>query len=242
MTINRLVALTIMTIGAVALSGCGDAHETTREHPVNCGGHPALRASGSTAQANAMTRFAAAFGRACPGQSLTYQANGSGAGINEFMDSKTDFGGSDSPLPKGEDARSPHRCGAPVWNLPMVFAQAHHLSMAKMITSAGPEPVAINPTSAGQTISAAWFLRDGNDLALDTISFYRPNRPRSYPIVLATYEVVCSKYPDPQVGAAVRAFLQSAIGAGQDGLADHGYVPIPDEFKARLVTAINAIT
>jgi len=122
------------------------------------------------------------------------------------------------------------------------FAQTQHLNMASVITSAGPDPVAISAASVGKTISAAWFIKKGNDLALDTISFYRPNKPDSYPIVLATYEIVCSKYPDSQVGAAVKAFLQSAIGAGQDGLADNGYIPIPQEFKSRLSTAIDAIS
>src|SRR5205823_4074 len=31
-------------------------------------------------------------------------------------------------------------------------------------------------------------------------------------------------------------------GAGQKGLADNGYIPIPDAFKARLSTSIDAIT
>jgi len=94
----------------------------------------------------------------------------------------------------------------------------------------------------GKTISGAWFIKEGNDLALDTISFYRPNQPDSYPIVLATYEIVCSKYPDPQVGTAVKAFLRSTIGAGQNGLADNGYIPIPDPFKSRLSKAVDAIS
>jgi phosphate transport system substrate-binding protein len=59
--------------------------------------------------------------------------------------------------------------------------------------------------------------------------------------VLATYEIVCSKYPDPQVGAAVKAFLQSTIGAGQNGLADNGYIPVPESFKSRMSASINAI-
>ena len=67
-------------------------------------------------------------------------------------------------------------------------------------------------------------------------------QPGSYPIVLATYEIVCSKYPDAQAGTAVKAFLQSTIGAGQNGLADNGYIPIPDAFKSRLSTAVNAIS
>jgi phosphate transport system substrate-binding protein len=69
-----------------------------------------------------------------------------------------------------------------------------------------------------------------------------PNRPGSYPIVLATYEIVCSKYPDSQVGVAVKAFLQSTIGAGQNGLADNGYIPISDGFKSRLSTAVNPVS
>lgn len=123
------------------------------------------------------------------------------------------------------------------------FAQAQHLNMAKIITSAGPDPVAISADSVEKTIGGANILKKlGNDLAIDTISFYRPNQPGSYPIVLATYELVCSKYPDPQVGMAVRAFLQSTIDAGQNGLADIGYSPIPDALKSRLSAAVNAIS
>ncbi len=368
--LNRFgVGASVLVAGAALLSACGGDHHTagggasTSASPakVACGGKPALRASGSTAQQNAMTRFVKAFEQACPGQSLNYTPNGSGAGISEFLGNQTDFAGSDSPLSADEYARAQQRCGSPAWNLPVVFgpiaiafnvhgvsglsldgptaarifnggittwndpaiqvlnpgatlpgepirvvfrsdesgttdnfqryldtasngawskgagktfngsvgegakgndgaaaavkrtegaitynewsfAQAQHLNMAKVITSAGPDPVTIGADSVGKTISAAWFIKQGNDLALDTISFYRPNQPGAYPIVLATYEIVCSKYSDPQVGVAVRAFLRSTIGAGQDGLADNGYIPIPQEFKPRLSAAIDAIS
>ena len=88
---------------------------------VNCGGKKALKASGSTAQANAMTRFVKAFEQACPGQTLNYTANGSGAGISEFNGNQTDFGGSDSPLAQNESTAAQQRCGSPAWNLPVVF-------------------------------------------------------------------------------------------------------------------------
>ena len=122
------------------------------------------------------------------------------------------------------------------------FAEAQRLGVAKVITSAGPDPVAISTDSVGKTIASAYIIKQGNDLVLDTISFYRPNQPGAYPIVLATYEIVCSKYPDPQVGVAVKAFLQSTIGAGQNGLADNGYIPVPDTFMSRLSAAVNAIS
>jgi phosphate transport system substrate-binding protein len=367
--LNRFgAALSILATGTVMLSGCGgdnnatggSATTGTSSANVSCGGKKTLKASGSTAQENAMTRFVNAFEQACPGQSLNYTANGSGAGISEFTGNQTDFGGSDSPLVPSEYAAAQKRCGSPAWNLPVVFgpiaiaynvkgvtslnldgptaakifnggintwndpailalnagvtlpaepirvvfrndqsgttdnfqkyldtasdgawgkaagktfnggvgegakgndgvaaaikstegavgynewsfAQAEGLGMAKIITSAGPDPVAISVDSVGKTIASAFIIRQGNDLVLDTISFYRPNQPGSYPIVLATYEIVCSKYPDSQVGTAVKAFLQSTIGAGQNGLADNGYIPVPNEFKSRLSTAVNAI-
>jgi phosphate transport system substrate-binding protein len=96
--------------------------------------------------------------------------------------------------------------------------------------------------SIGKTIAGAWVSGKSNDLVLNTMSFYRPTQPGAYPIVVATYEIVCSKYPDRRVGAAVEAFLQSTIGGGQAGLGDNGYIPIPDAWKLWLRAAVNAIT
>lgn len=370
MKLNRFGGLVgVLTAGAFVISGCGSDNNapggssatSAPSGKVACGGAKTLKASGSTAQANAMTRFVKAFEQACPGQTLNYTPNGSGAGIHEFTGKQTDFGGSDSPLSHDEYAAAQQRCGSPAWNLPTVFgpiavtynisgvsslnldgptlaklfngsitswndgaiqalnagvtlpnqpvhvvfrsdesgttdnfqkyldaasngawgkgagkkfnggvgegakgndgtsaavkgtdgsisynewsfAQAQHLNMAKIVTSASPDPVAISTDSVGKTIAGAAITGQGNDLVLDTISFYRPSQAGAYPIVLATYEIVCSKYPDAQVGAAVKAFLQSTIGAGQSGLADNGYIPIPDSFGSRLSAAANAIS
>jgi phosphate transport system substrate-binding protein len=367
--LNRFgAALSLLSTGALILSGCGsDTNATggnaatgTSSAKVSCGGKKTLKASGSTAQANAMTRFTNAFEHACPNQTLNYTANGSGAGISEFTGNQTDFGGSDSPLSQNEYAAAQQRCNSPAWNLPVVFgpiaitynvnglsslnldgptaakifngaittwndpaiqalnsgvtlpaepihvvfrndesgttdnfqkyldaassgawgkgtgkafkggvgegakgndgtsaaikgtegsitynewsfAQARKLSIANIVTSAGPDAVAISTDSVGKTISGALISGQGNDLVLDTVSFYKPTQPGSYPIVLATYEIVCSKYPDVGVGTAVKAFLQSTIGAGQNGLGDNGYIPIPDAFKSKLSNAVDAI-
>jgi phosphate transport system substrate-binding protein len=378
---NRFrAALSVLATGALLLSGCcsenkagstaggssasaagGSATAAVLPRKVDCGGTKTLRASGSTAQANAMTRFVIAFEQACPGQTLNYTPNGSGAGISEFTGNQTDLGGSDSPLAQNEYSAAQQRCGSPAWNLPVVFgpiaitynvkgltslnldapttakifnggittwndpaiqglntgvslpaepihvvfrndqsgttdnfqkyldaasngawgkgtgktfnggvgegargndgtsaaikategaitynewsfAQRKNLSMAKIITSAGPDAVAISADSVGKTISGAAVTGQGNDMVLDTVTFYNPTQPGAYPIVLATYEIVCSKYRDPQVGAAVKAFLQSTIGAGQNGLADNGYIPVPDAWKVFLGSAVDAIT
>src|ERR1700737_2787320 len=124
--VNRFgAALSVLAIAVLVLSGCGSDNNATggsttsgpSAAKVSCGGKKTLKASGSTAQANAMTRFVNAFEQACPGQSLNYTANGSGAGIREFNGNQTDFGGSDSPLSKDEAGAAQERCGgSPAWN------------------------------------------------------------------------------------------------------------------------------
>ena len=62
--------------------------------------------------------------------------------------------------------------------------------------------------SVGKTIAGAKFNGQGNDLVVDTSSFYKPSQAGAYPIVDATYEIVCSKYPgfrDRHGGKSVHA-------------------------------------
>jgi phosphate transport system substrate-binding protein len=369
-------ALSLLAAGAMAISACGSNNNATSTSSsgsggasssssaakIECGGKPTLKASGSTAQANAMTRFVNAYEQACSGHTLNYTANGSGAGVSEFVGNQTDFGGSDSPLnkDKGEYDKAAQRCGSDAWNLPVVFgpiavtynvngvdslvldgptaakifngaitswddpaikalnssatlpaepihvvfrsdesgttdnfqkyldaasdgawgkgagkafnggvgegakgndgtsaaikntegaitynewsfAKAQNLKWATIVTSAGPGAVDITADSVGKTIAGAKVKGQGNDLVLDTLSFYKPTQAGAYPIVLATYEIVCSKYSDGQTGPAVKGFLQATIGPGQNGLADNGYIPVPAEFLPKLSSAINAI-
>jgi len=148
----------------------------------------------------------------------------------------------------GEGAKGNDGTSAAIKNTPgsityneWSFAQAQKLNLARIVTSAGPDPVSISADSVGKTIAGAKVKGEGNDLTLDTVSFYKPTQTGAYPIVLATYEIVCSKYPDSTVGVGVKAFLEATIGPGQNGLSDNGYVPIPESFKSRLSAAVNAI-
>src|SRR6201999_1555162 len=117
-------AISLLAAGATVLSGCDVPHTSMAYASVvvNCGGKPTISASGSTAQANAMKRFVSAYGKSCPGHSLNYTANGSGAGIKEFLAGKSDFAGSDTPLGDDQADPGPKRCGSgPAWNLPVLF-------------------------------------------------------------------------------------------------------------------------
>ncbi|WP_024800745.1 phosphate ABC transporter substrate-binding protein PstS [Nocardia sp. BMG51109] len=369
MNLKRSSALlgVVAAASALTLSACGSDENTSdvgtaSNVNVDCGGKQALKASGSSAQKNAMDRFVAAYESNCDGNTLNYTSSGSGAGVNEFIGGQTDFGGSDSPLDakKDEPNKAAARCGGPAWDLPTVFgpiavtynidgvtdlvldgptaakifsgqitkwndpqiqklnasaklpdqdihvifrsdesgttdnfqqylnsasdgawgkgagkafaggigegakgnegtsaaikntknsitynewsfARSQNLSVAKIIATPGGQPVELTSKSAGATIASAKITGQGNDLVIDTSSFYKPTDPAAYPIILPTYEIVCSKYSDPETSKAVKAFLTSAINNGQNGLEESGYVPIPDAFKTKLTTAINAI-
>lgn len=329
-----------------------------------CAGKRDLRASGSSAQAAAMTRFITSYENACPGHSLDYTSNGSGAGVAEFAAGLTDFGASDSPIaPASEDwAKARARCGGSTpWNLPLVFgpiavtynvfgvdtltldasttakiftgritswdapeiaalnpdqqlprqpivvffrsddsgttdnfqqylqaaagaawgrgagkafqggvgrgrrgnegtsaeiaptpgsitytewsfAQRQQLPVARIITSAGSDPVPLSVDTVTASISDIRIKGSGNDLTLDLSGLYQPGRRGAYPIVLATYEVVCSRYPDPQTAEAIKTFLEAALTIGQDGLTEIGYVPVTPSIAGRLTAAIAAMT
>jgi phosphate transport system substrate-binding protein len=366
-TLKRCAALTLTAAVALVLPACSsdsDASSAARDPgsiKVDCGGKTDLKASGSTAQANAMTQFVTAFEEACKGQKLSYTPNGSGAGVRDFVGGQTDFAGTDSPMSAEEATKAEERCGgSEAWHLPVVFgpvsvvfnladdsinslaldaptlakifngeitrwndpaitrlnasmpsqpihvvhrsddsgtsetfqsyleaasdgawtagadrswkgaagtgvegndnmaktvygtdgsigytewsfAQAHNLEWADIVTPGSKDPVRISADSVGKTIAGAQVSVSGNDLKLDTTAFYTPTEAGAYPIVLTTYELVCSKYPDADTGKAVKAFLQSTIGGGQAGLAGHGYVPLPKDFQSKVESAVNAI-
>ena len=361
--IRTCAALSLLATGTLIFPACGVAAHTAQPYAknanVDCGGKPTLTASGSTAQANAMTHFIKSYQDACPGKMLNYTPNGSGAGINEFVAGKTDFGGSDTPLQGDQYTAAKQRCGgADAWNLPVVFgplaitynikgvdvlvldgptlarifsgtvtrwndpaitalngnmpdepiqviyrsdssgttdnfqhylqaagggawtkgvgmtfdggvgsgaqgnegtadavkktegaitynewsfAIDHSLPGGEIKPSPNTNPVDIGSDWVGKTISDARIVGQGNDIVLDVSAFYTPTQPGIYPIVLASYEIVCSKYPDPEVGKAVKAFLQATITTGQTDLNGIGYIPLPPDFQSKVSAAVNAI-
>jgi len=105
----------------------------------------------------------------------------------------------------------------------------------------GSGAVELTDESAGKAIDAAKFAAEGNDLTLDLASLYGTQEAGAYPLVLATYEIVCSNGYDAETAAAVKSFLTVAANDGQGGLSAAGYVPLPEKFKERLLTSIDAI-
>ena len=120
------------------------------------------------------------------------------------------------------------------------YAMKQHLDVAGIKTAGGV--VHIGNDWVGKTISDVTIKGQGNDLVLDLSKVYATTTPGAYPILLASYEIVCSKYPDAEVGKAVKAFMQSTITEGQQGLTPLGYIPLPADFQTRVAAAVNSIS
>lgn len=119
------------------------------------------------------------------------------------------------------------------------FAEQASLAVAQIDNGSGA--VELTDASAGKAIEGATFAGTGNDLVLDLNSLYGTSAPGAYPLVLATYEVVCSKGYPADTAAAIKSFLTIAATDGQAGLSSAGYSPLPEPFQQRLLSAVSEI-
>jgi phosphate transport system substrate-binding protein len=119
------------------------------------------------------------------------------------------------------------------------FAEQAGMPFAQIDNGAGA--VELTDETSKKAIDGAKFAAEGNDLALDLDSIYGTKAADAYPLVLATYNIVCSKGYDADTAAAVKSFLTVAANDGQQNLPAAGYVPLPDAFKERLLKSVDAI-
>jgi phosphate transport system substrate-binding protein len=133
---RRVLALGALAVsGALALTACGsddtgsgkDDGSTAAAAPsgnssIKCdNAQGQLQAAGSSAQKNAIDAWVKQFAAACKGVQINYNANGSGAGITNFLQGQTAFAGSDSALKPDEVTESKKVCsGGQAIDLPMV--------------------------------------------------------------------------------------------------------------------------
>jgi phosphate transport system substrate-binding protein len=120
------------------------------------------------------------------------------------------------------------------------YARDNNLSIAKIDNGSGP--VELNPTTTAAAVANAQFQGEGQDLKLNINSIFGASQPGVYPLVLATYEIVCSKGYAPDVSTALKKFLTVALTDGQGKLADAGYVQLPDSFKSKVLVSIQDIS
>ncbi len=119
------------------------------------------------------------------------------------------------------------------------YARDAKLGVAQIDNGAGA--VELTPETVGTSVATAKQKGTGNDLALDLN--YATKEPGAYPVILVTYEIVCSKGLDADKTKLVKSFLTHFASEDfQKSLPDLGYAPLPDSVRTKVSAAIEAIS
>jgi phosphate transport system substrate-binding protein len=118
------------------------------------------------------------------------------------------------------------------------FAVNGGLTYAQVDNGSGP--VELTADSAGKAVAAARVTGTGDDLTLKLD--YSTKEAGAYPIILVTYEIVCTKYADAKIGTLVKSFLSYTASGGQDVLKDLGYAPLPSEIQKKVQASVATVS
>jgi phosphate transport system substrate-binding protein len=119
------------------------------------------------------------------------------------------------------------------------FAVSSGLSTADVDNGGGP--VTLSKDSASTAAQAGTVKPSGTgDLTLSID--YATKAPGAYPIILVTYEIVCTKYSNSSVGSFVKNFMSYAANGGQAALPGLGYAPLPTALQTQVNASIATIS
>ncbi len=120
------------------------------------------------------------------------------------------------------------------------FSYAVQAGLSTASIDNGGGVVELSKDTASAAAGAATVTGTGDDLTLKLD--YATKTPGAYPIVLVTYEIVCTKYGDSAKGTFVKNFLNYTANGGQEKLAGLGYAPLPSELQAKVNASVAKIS
>jgi phosphate transport system substrate-binding protein len=129
-------------------------------------------------------------------------------------------------------ASTPGAIGYVEWG----YAKDNKLQMSQIDNGAGP--VELTAETAGKAVEAATISGKGNDLKLSID--YATKEKGAYPIILVTYEIVCSKNNGDNLDT-LKSFLGYTATDGQASLVGVGAAPLPKPIQEKVVAAVNAL-
>src|SRR6266508_6305223 len=117
----------------------------------------------------------------------------------------------------------------------------HVTGVQTLLFRSGAGAVELTAESASKGLAQAKIEGTGNDLRLKID--YTTKAPGAYPIILVTYELVCSKGQPADKVALLKSFLGFYVSAdGQSILNGLSYGPLPEELRAKVDAAVQSIS
>ncbi|MDN8627013.1 phosphate transport system substrate-binding protein [Corynebacterium mucifaciens] len=105
----------------------------------------------------------------------------------------------------------------------------------------GNGPVELTEEAVEKTLDNLEFTTEGHNMVVDSEKLFTTDADGAYPLVLTTYEIVCSAGYDEETSNMVKDFLNVALDSQDEELADEGFIPVKGTHAERLREAINAI-
>lgn len=133
-------ALLLLALSTV-LAACGsDTTQSVAAGPgTTCPSTTGLRGSGSTFDNPLFTKMFAAYAHVSCGTTVSYLADGSGAGVNDLLQQNVDFAATDIPLTNGALARSQY---GPILHIPVTLGVEaivyHVIGISSQLKLTGP--------------------------------------------------------------------------------------------------------
>ncbi len=118
------------------------------------------------------------------------------------------------------------------------FALDDGLNVAQLDNGGGA--VELTAESAGKAVEAATVVGTGKDLALKLD--YATTQAGAYPLILVTYEIVCSAGNSADTAPLLKSFLGYTATDGQTTLAELGAAPLPASNQQQVIASASSIS
>nr|WP_232959223.1 phosphate ABC transporter substrate-binding protein PstS [Corynebacterium marambiense] len=119
------------------------------------------------------------------------------------------------------------------------FATEQGLSIAQI--DFGEGAVELNDKSVGKALDNLTYKTEGHNMVVDSTKLFEMKTEGAYPLVLTTYEIVCSAGYDEETSKMVKDFLNVALNTQNERLEKQGYIPVSGNYAKKLKDAVDAI-
>ncbi|ART20606.1 phosphate ABC transporter substrate-binding protein PstS [Corynebacterium striatum] len=107
----------------------------------------------------------------------------------------------------------------------------------------GNGPVELSNESVGVALDNLAFKETGSEhnMVVDSEALFGSDTAGAYPLILTTYNIVCSAGYDEETSALVKAFMKTALDNQSADLEAAGFIPVTGSHLDRLKAAVEAI-
>lgn len=183
---------------------------------------------------------------------VIYRSDESGTSDNfqKFLHSATEEweneGGKSFPNDTGQGANGSSGVTTEASNVPgaityVEYSHAEQSDLGIAHVDFGAGPVELNSDSVNKALDNLEYSGEGNNMVVDSEALFASENEGAYPLILTTYEIVCSAGYDEEEAGLVKDYLMNALAHQDEGLEEAGHIPVKGDLYDKLVSAVQEI-